>query len=72
MTAPRVGAQILCQDPLWDVVMAITPKEKQLAGMDITQKNIMQVAKLAAFFQRRAASHVVRLVGLSEEHAAYA
>ena len=52
--------------------MAITPKEKQLAGMDITQKNIKQVAKLATFFQRRAASHVVRHVGLSEEHAAYA
>jgi alkylhydroperoxidase/carboxymuconolactone decarboxylase family protein YurZ len=35
-----------------------------------TQEEITQIVKLAAFIKERAASHVERLVSLSEEHAA--
>ena len=40
------------------------------AAVGITQEEITQIVKLAAFIKERAASHVERLVGLSEAPAA--
>lgn len=54
-------------------VNCVSSLEAHLAAADavgITQEEITQIVKLAAFIKERAASHVERLVGLSEAPAA--
>jgi AhpD family alkylhydroperoxidase len=54
-------------------VNCVSSLEAHLAAAEavgITQEEITQIVKLAAFIKERAASHVERLVGLSEAPAA--
>ena len=54
-------------------VNCVTSLERQLAAAEqsgISREDISEIVKLAVFIKRKAASHVGRLVGMSEEQAA--